>query len=77
MTIPHDAIRDELEVQRRKLANRLDQIIENALYKLVRSIFDEVDACKRLSRARELRDEWEAAVFFEIDDLAPALEREL
>jgi hypothetical protein len=77
MTIPHDAIRDELEVQRRKLANRLDQIIENALYKLVRSIFDEVDACKRLSRARELRDEWEAAVFFEIDELAAALEREL
>ena len=38
---------------------------------------DEVSAVKRLSRARELRAEWEAAVFLEIDELAAALEREL
>jgi uncharacterized small protein (DUF1192 family) len=77
MTIPHDAIRDELESQRHKLANRLDQIIENALYKLVRAVFDDIDGCKRIKQVRDLRDEWEVAVFTEIDELAAALEREL
>jgi uncharacterized small protein (DUF1192 family) len=75
MTI--STFRDELESQRRKLLNRTDQIIERALCRLVRSVFDEVDACKRVQQARELRDEWRTAVFTEVDELAAALEREI
>jgi hypothetical protein len=75
MTIPHDAIRDELENQRRRLLNRVDQIIERALCNLVRAVFNDVDAVKQLQQARDLRDEWQTAVFTEFDDLVNALER--
>jgi hypothetical protein len=67
-------LRDELEIQRHTLLNRVDQIIERALWKLVREIFDEIDACKQIGQARELRDDWALS---ESDNLAEAIEREL
>jgi hypothetical protein len=70
-------LRDELECQHRKLLNRVDQIIEQALWKLVREIFKEIDACKQIGQARLLRDNWEMTALSESDDLAEAIAREL